>query len=139
MISSGYPDFRILYESPFTSKCSYKNRSKCTCTCTHQGRKEVACIVSKPVVSCLSGCGESVNPPKLNIQEVQGALSCRPKGDTGPLITPVLKEDTFFSLDDECIFFKDQPMSVLPADPMAVFFFLNIDRCPIRSDVCQST
>ena len=51
------------------------------------GRKEVhvACIVSKPLVSCLWPCGESVNPPKLNIQEVQGALSSRPKGDPGPL------------------------------------------------------
>ena len=48
-------------------------------------RKEVACIVSKPLVSCLWGCGESVNPPKLNIQEVQGALSSRPKGDPGTL------------------------------------------------------
>ena len=38
--------------------------------------------MSKPQVSCLWGCGESVNPPKLNIQEVQGAnLSSRPKGD----------------------------------------------------------
>ena len=41
--------------------------------------------MSKPLVSCLWGCGESVNPPKLNIQEVQGALSSRPKGDPGPL------------------------------------------------------
>ena len=30
--------------------------------------KEVACIVSKPLVSCLWGCGESVNPQKFNIQ-----------------------------------------------------------------------
>ena len=29
-----------------------------------QGKKEVACVVSKPLVSCLWGCGESVNPPK---------------------------------------------------------------------------
>ena len=36
--------------------------------------KEVARIVSKPLVSCLWGCGESVNPPKLNIQEVQGGF-----------------------------------------------------------------
>ena len=39
-----------------------------------QGKKEVACIVFKPRVPCLCGCGESVNPPKLNIQEVQGAF-----------------------------------------------------------------
>ena len=29
--------------------------------------KEVACIVSKPLVSCLWWCGESVNPQNLNI------------------------------------------------------------------------
>ena len=34
---------------------------------------------------CLWGCGELVNLPKLNIQEVHGALSSRPKGDPGPL------------------------------------------------------
>ena len=41
--------------------------------------------MSEPLVSCLWGCGESVNPQKLNIQEVQGALSSRPNGDPGPL------------------------------------------------------
>ena len=51
----------------------------------HQGKKEVASIVSKPVVSCLWGCGESVNLPKLNIQEDQGVMSSRPKGRTVPL------------------------------------------------------
>ena len=29
-------------------------------------------MVSKPLVSCLWGCGESVNPPKLNIEGIQG-------------------------------------------------------------------
>ena len=38
-------------------------------TSSHQGKEEVACIVSKPLVSCLWGCGESVNPQKINIQE----------------------------------------------------------------------
>ena len=37
---------------------------------SHQGKKEVACIVSKPLVSCLWGCGQSVSPPKFNIQGV---------------------------------------------------------------------
>ena len=37
-------------------------------------KKEVAFIVSTPLVSCLWRCGESVNPPKLNIQEVQGGF-----------------------------------------------------------------
>ena len=46
--------------------------------------------MSKPLVSCLWGCGESVNPPKLNIQEVQGSLSSRPKGDPGLL--PIFKD-----------------------------------------------
>ena len=45
---------------------------------SHQGNKEVACIVSKP----LWRCGESVNP----LQEVQGVLSSRPKGELGPLL-----------------------------------------------------
>ena len=52
---------------------------------TKEGNKEVACIVSEPLISCLWGCGESVNPTKWNIREVQGALSSRPKGDPGPL------------------------------------------------------
>ena len=56
----------FFYKFPFASKFSRKKRS------SHQGKKEVACIVSKPLVSCLWGCGESVNPSKLNIQEVQG-------------------------------------------------------------------
>ena len=42
-----------------------------------EGKKEVTCIVSKPLVSCLCGYGDSVNPPKVHIQEVQGALSSR--------------------------------------------------------------
>ena len=54
----------LFYKSTFASKLSWKKRS------SHQGKNEVACIVSKPLVSCLLGCGESVNPPKLNIQEV---------------------------------------------------------------------
>ena len=51
---------------------------------SHQGKKEVACVVSKPLVSCLWGCGEPINPLKLNIQEVQGALSS--KGRPRPAI-----------------------------------------------------
>ena len=38
---------------------SWKKRS------SHQGKKEVACIVSKLLVSYLWGCGEFVNPPKI--------------------------------------------------------------------------
>ena len=65
-----FPDFRInpVTKSHFASECSWKKRT------IHQGKKEVACIVSKPLVSCLWECGESVNPPKLNIQEVQGGF-----------------------------------------------------------------
>ena len=47
-------------------------------------------IVSKPLVSCLWGCGQSVNPPKLNIHEVHGALTFRPKGDQGP--SPIFQD-----------------------------------------------
>ena len=68
----------IFFLNLFAYKFSQKKRSR------HQGKKEVPCIVPKPLVSCLWGCGESVNPPKLNIQEVQGALSSRPQGDPGP-------------------------------------------------------
>ena len=63
-----FPDFRIFYKYPIASKFSWKKRS------SHQGKKEVACIVCKPLVSCLWGCGESVNPPKLYMQEVQGGF-----------------------------------------------------------------
>ena len=41
----------------------------------YQGKKGVAYIVStKHLVSYLWGCGESVHPPKVYIQEVQGAF-----------------------------------------------------------------
>ena len=56
---------------------------------SHRGKKEVP-VASKPLVSCLWGCGESVNPPKLNIQEVQGALSSRPKGN--PSLLPIFQD-----------------------------------------------
>ena len=39
---------------------------------------------SKPLVSHLWGCGESVNPPKLNIQEVQGDFVRETKGRRRP-------------------------------------------------------
>ena len=55
----------LFYKSPFASKCSWQKRS------SHQGKKEVACIVSKPLVSHLWRW-------KLHIH---GALSSRPKGD----------------------------------------------------------
>ena len=73
---SGLWLLRIFPKSLFVSKCSWKKRS------SYQGKKEVARIVSKPLVSCLWGCGESVNP--VNIQEVlRGALSSRQKEDPG--------------------------------------------------------
>ena len=71
--------------SPFASTFPWNKRS------SHQGKEEVACIVSKPLVSCLWGCGESVNPQKLNIQRVQGALS-RSMKDSG-LRVPISKEE----------------------------------------------
>ena len=49
-----FPDFRIIYKSHFTSVLSWRKRSG------HWGKKEVTFIVSKPLVSCLWGCGESV-------------------------------------------------------------------------------
>ena len=38
--------------------------------------------MSKPLISCLWGCGESVNPPKLNIQEFQGGFVLLTKMET---------------------------------------------------------
>ena len=59
-IFSGMWFLRILvYKSPFACKFSWQKTS------CHQGKKEVACIVSKPLVSCLWGCGESVNPRRF--------------------------------------------------------------------------
>ena len=43
----------------------------------HQGKKEVAFIVSKTLVSCFWACGESVNPPKLNFQDRRFRGFCR--------------------------------------------------------------
>ena len=74
----------FFYKSSFASIFSRKRRG------SHQGKKEVACIVSKPLVSCLWGRGESVNPPKFNIHVVQGALSSRPKGD--PDLLPIFQD-----------------------------------------------
>ena len=61
-----------------------------------KGKKEVACIVSKHLASCLWGCGESVNPPKLNIQEVQGGICPRNQSETqtrDPIFMFVLLSD----------------------------------------------
>ena len=62
--SGFFPDFMFFFTNlPLPQK---EKRS------SHQGKNvQVTCIVSKPLVSCLWGCGESVNPTKLNIQEVQ--------------------------------------------------------------------
>ena len=51
-------------------------------------KKEVACIASKPLSFLLAGDVE--NPQKLNIQEVQGALSSRPNGD--PCLLPTFQD-----------------------------------------------
>ena len=78
-----FPHFRISFTNLSLSqnilerrvqKPPRKERSTCSLYCVQTS-------------SFLWGCGESVNPPKLNIQEVhdQGALSSRPKGDPGPL------------------------------------------------------
>ena len=58
---------------------------------SHQGLEEVACIVSKPLVSCLWGCGAPVNPPKLNIQEVQGGLCPLDQRET-PGLLPIFQD-----------------------------------------------
>ena len=58
-------------------------------------KHHLACIVLKSLVSCLWGCGESVNPPKLNIEEVLGTLSSSPNGDPGPL--PIFQDFVLLS------------------------------------------
>ena len=57
-------------------------------TCSHQRKKEVACIMSKPVVSCLWGCEKPVNPQKLNIQEVHAYI-----GNTISHLQTILGQD----------------------------------------------
>ena len=69
-----FPDFRFFFHMSLCLKIFLKN--------SHQGKES---IVSKSLVSCLWGCVESVNPPKLNIQEVQWAVSSRPNRDPGLL------------------------------------------------------
>ena len=62
-------DFRNFCKSTLASDFSWKKRS------SHQGKKEIACIVSKPLGSCQN----------YNTQEVQMALSSRLNIDLGPL------------------------------------------------------
>ena len=58
-----FPDFRIFLQISlclnFVLKEEKMKRS------SQQEKKEVVCIVSKPLVLCLWGCGESVNPPNM--------------------------------------------------------------------------
>ena len=68
VISQDFSWFQGFHKSFFASECSCKKRS------SHQGKKEVACIVSKSLVSCLWGCGESVNPPKIKHPGGSGGL-----------------------------------------------------------------
>ena len=71
-------DFSLIagffYKSPFASKFSWKKRS------SHQGKKEVACTVSKPVFFCLWECGVS------KIKHPRDSGGARPKGHPGLLL-----------------------------------------------------
>ena len=73
-------------------------------------KREVACIMSKPLVYCLWGCGESVNSQKLNIQEVHGALSSRPKGDPGSL--PIFQDFLLLSVSFASV--APPPINLVP-------------------------
>ena len=99
-----------------------------------QGRKGVACIVSKPLVSCLWRCGESVNPPILNIQEVEGALSSRPKGE--PFFRIILLWSNHTS-DVDWVgisgFWSPSPQARVSA--FLIFFYLAMKRCPITAKI----
>ena len=50
----------FFYKSPIASEFSWKKRS------SHQGKKEVACTVSKPLVSCLWGMWRVCKSSKIN-------------------------------------------------------------------------
>ena len=109
VISQDFSRFQDLFTT-----FSWKKRS------SHQGKKEVACIVSKPLVACLWGCGESVNP-KLNIQEVQAALSSRPKGDPGPL--PIFQDFVLLSNHaTELIWQPPTPITIVFLVTIALIF-----------------
>ena len=103
VMSQHFSWFRIfLTNLPLPKNCYWRKRR------SHQGNKEVTCIISKPVVSYLWRCRESVNPPKSNIQKVQGALSSRPKGDPGLL--PIFQDVFLLSnhtLDSKPLFVCD--------------------------------
>ena len=83
-----FPNLWIFYKSPFASKCLWKKRS------SHQGKKEVACIVSKPLVSCLWGCGELVVLQNETSRRFRGLcpLDQRETQARYSLITPLIDE-----------------------------------------------
>ena len=78
-------DFFPAFSICFTNRPLYKNvHERREVGPSHQGKKELACIVCKPLVSCLWGCGEAVNPQKFNIQKVQGGFVLQTKGRPRP-------------------------------------------------------
>ena len=76
-----FPDFRIFFKSPFASTFSWKKRS------CHQGKKEVACIVSKPLVACFWGVCASKMKHSAG-SELQQALDQRETQACYPFVNP---------------------------------------------------
>ena len=72
--SGFFPDFRNFYKSSFAPKLFWKK--------TRKERSSLYCVQT---TSFLFVGMWRVWPPPLNIQEVQEALSSRPKGDADPL------------------------------------------------------
>ena len=76
VISQDISWFQNFLQISLCLRFAWKKRS------SHQGKKEVACIVSKPLVSCLWGCRESVNPPKIKHPVGWGGFVLLTKGET---------------------------------------------------------
>ena len=68
----------FLYKCSFASTFSWKKRS------SHQGKKEVACIVSKPLVSCLLGMWRACKSSKIKHPGGSGGFVLKTKGRPRP-------------------------------------------------------
>ena len=89
MISLDISWFQEFYKFHFPSKCSWKER------CSHQGKKDVACIVSKPLVSCLWGCGVCKSSKMKHPGGSGGAGLCPPDQRETQARYPFLRIFTF--------------------------------------------
>ena len=92
VISQDFPWFQDLfffYKSPIAPKFSWKKRS------SHQGKKELACIVSKPSNFLFVGMWRVCNSSKTKHPGGSGVLSSTAKGDPGLL--PIFQDFVLLS------------------------------------------